>query len=121
MEFTARDGETDLRGLVTFVRLGERTFQLLGYSTLNRFESARSAIADWAGSFDRLTDERALAVQPWRIRLERIGAASTAAELQRRWNSPATPEAIAVINGVALTERLPANSVVKRIVGERWR
>ena len=108
-----------LQGMVTFVRYGANTFQLLGYSTGARYGAYKGTIAAWVRSFDRLSDQRALSVQPMRLRIETLRQASTLASLAREWNSPIKAETLALINAVSLTETIPAGTLVKRVTGEK--
>ncbi len=119
-EFAIQDQQNgNLGGTVTFLRHGATTFQLLGYAAEARYPSYRSAFNNWAGSFERLTDPRVLSVQPLRLKIETLRAASTLGSLARQWNSPVSPETLALINAVSLSEPLPAGTQVKRVAGEK--
>jgi predicted Zn-dependent protease len=108
-----------LQGMVTFVRHGANTFQLLGYTTDARYGTYKPAIAAWIRSFGRLTDRRILSVQPMRLRIETLRSPATISSLSREWNSPVKPEALALINAVSLAESIPAGTLVKRVTGEK--
>ena len=120
LEFQVQDQQNAvLQGIVTFVKHGTNTFQLLGYAPQPRYSAYRSTFAAWIRSFSRLTDQRILSVRPMELRIETLRSAATIAGLARDWNSPVKPEALALINGVSLTESIPAGSTVKRVVGEK--
>ncbi len=120
LQFQIQDPQgSSLQGLVTFVRHGTHTFQLLGYTTDARYGTYKPAIAAWIRSFERLTDRRILAVQPMRLRIEPLRSPATITALSREWNSPVKPETLALINAVSLTESIPAGTLVKRVTGEK--
>ena len=120
LEFQIQDQQSGaLQGAVTFVKSGNATLQLLGYATQARYASMRPAIAAWIRSFERLTDQRILAAQPMRLRIETLRSASTIGNLARDWNSPVKAETLALINAVSLTEPIAAGARVKRVIGER--
>ncbi|MEO8499549.1 MAG: M48 family metalloprotease [Vicinamibacteria bacterium] len=109
------------QGMVTFVKHGAKTFQLLGYTTDARYGAYKPVIAAWIRSFERLTDRRILAAQPMRLKIETLRQASTITNLAREWNSPVKVETLALINARSLTESIPAGTQVKRVVGEQVR
>lgn len=120
LQFQIQDPQgSPLQGMVTFVRHGTHTFQLLGYTTDARYGTYKPAIAAWIRSFERLTDRRILAVQPMRLRIETLRSPATITALSREWNSPVKPETLALINAVSLTESIPAGTLVKRATGEK--
>ena len=109
-----------LVGMVTFVKHGASTFQMLGYTTEARYGAYKQAFAGWIRSFERLTDQRLLSAQPMRLRIETLRQASTITKLARDWNSPVKAETLALINAVSLTEAIPAGTQVKRVTGEKF-
>jgi predicted Zn-dependent protease len=120
LQFRVADGQGGiLQGMVTFVKHGANTYQLLGYTTEARYGAYKQTFAAWIKSFDRLTDSRILGVQPMRLRIETLQTPSTIANLARDWNSPVKPETLALLNAVGANESIPAGSQVKRIVGEK--
>jgi predicted Zn-dependent protease len=67
-------------------------------------------------SFDRLTNAAALAVQPVRLRIERVQQAMTLAQFHQQFPSAIGIEELAVLNGVGATEMLRVGQTVKRVV-----
>jgi len=119
LQFQVADPQgSALQGVVTFVKHGANTYQLLGYTTEARYAAYKQTFAAWIKSFERLTDSRILSVQPMRIRIETLRAPSTIANLAREWNSPVKPETLALLNAATPNASLPAGTQVKRIVGE---
>ncbi len=110
-------GRPDLRGLVGFIQHRGRVFRLIAYAAADDWRQYDGPASRSLTSFDALTDRRYLDVEPARIELVRVPATMTLAELQRR--SPSTVELaeLAVLNGVTEDARLPAGTLVKRVVG----
>lgn len=120
LQFRIQDQQNGvLEGMVTFVKHGANTFQLLGYTTEARYGAYKPTIAAWIRSFERLTDPRILGAQPMRLKVETLRQAATVLGLAREWNSPVKAETLALINAVSLTESIPAGAQVKRIIGEK--
>jgi predicted Zn-dependent protease len=120
LEFQVQDQQNGvLQGVVTFIKNGGTTLELLGYTPQTRYAVYRPAFAEWIRSFERLTDQRILAVQPLHLRIETLRSPATISSLARDWNSPVKPETLALINAVSLSESIPVGSQVKRVVGER--
>jgi predicted Zn-dependent protease len=113
--FTAQSDQTTLTGRVSFVSLDGSTYRLLGYTSTQRASAYGSAIAQSLGSFVRLTDAGALAVQPARVHLVRITRAMSLTQFNQTWPSSIPLAQLALINGVDTTGTLTAGSLVKRV------
>jgi predicted Zn-dependent protease len=120
LEFEIQDQQNgSLAGMVTFVKHGDRTLQLLGYSTRARYGAHRPTFTNWIRSYRRLTDRRILSAQPLQLKIETVRSATTIANLARDWNPPVDLATLALINAVSPTETIPAGTLVKRVVGEK--
>jgi predicted Zn-dependent protease len=113
--FTANTQDGVLAGNVAFVSLDNRTFRLLAYTPQQRYSAYRGVFAQSLGSFRRLTDPAALAVQPVRVRVVRLPRAMTVTEFHQAYPSPIPLAQVALINGVEPTTTLPAGTLVKRV------
>ena len=113
--FTANTQDGVLAGNVAFVSLDGRTFRLLAYTPQASYNSYRGAFSQSIGSFRRLTDPAALAVQPVRIHLVRLPRAMTIAQFHQAYPSTIPVEQVALINGVDASATLPSGSLVKRV------
>lgn len=121
LQFAIEDQQNgSIEGMVTFVKHGERTLQLLGYSTQARYGSYRSTFTNWIRSYERLTDRRILSAQPLRLKIETVRASTTLSRLSRDWNSPVDVATLALINAVTPEQTLSAGTLVKRVVGEKF-
>jgi predicted Zn-dependent protease len=113
--FTANTQDGVLAGNVAFVSLDNRTFRLLAYTPQQRYSAYRGVFTQSLGSFRRLTEPAALAVQPVRVRLVRLPRAMTVTEFHQAYPSPIPVAQVALINGVEPTTTLPAGTLVKRV------
>lgn len=106
-----------LRGLAAFVEHGGKVYQLLGYTGEGQWGGYDDALQSAVGSFQRVTDRRALDVEPKRIDTVTLPSAMTIDEFARRYPSTVDLQTLAIINQVQAGERLPAGLEVKRVVG----
>jgi predicted Zn-dependent protease len=106
------------RGLVLFVRHGELTFRVLGYSTQASWEARRAAIRQSLESFREVTDRTILDAEPRRIRLVRTDTDMTLEGFHSRYPSTVPLETIGVINGLRPGDVIPAGTLMKRIAGD---
>ncbi|HKV74714.1 MAG TPA: M48 family metalloprotease [Gemmatimonadales bacterium] len=116
-EFTAQSGQTPVRGIASFVEYGGATWQITALSVSDKFDGYAPAFQQSLASFDRLTDARALAVQPMRVRLETVPAAMTLAQFNSQYPSSIPPAELALINGLGTSDRLRAGQIIKRVMG----
>jgi predicted Zn-dependent protease len=115
--FQAQTQDGTLAGIAAFISYDNRTYQILAYTPaqlLQRYEQLfRSAI----GSFDRLTDQRALNRQPDRIAIVRPSSAMSLTEFNQRYPSSIPIDELALINQLeGAAARIPANMPIKRVV-----
>jgi predicted Zn-dependent protease len=115
--FQAQTQDGVLGGFAAFITHGNRTYQILGYTpaqALGRYDAVfRGAV----GSFARLTDPQALAVQPNRITIVTTSQPMTLAEFDQRFPSRIPIEELALINQLAgPASTIPANHRMKRVV-----
>jgi predicted Zn-dependent protease len=115
-EFQAQDQQGNtLAGRVLYVRQGNTTYQLLGYSSGARYGSYASLLSQSMQSFANLTDQAALNKQPVHLSLVRLPRAMTVDEFYRQYPSVIKLELVAAINGVNPGETLPAGTMAKRV------
>jgi len=114
-----QQGAADIAGIATFVEHRDTVYQIIGYTTENRWRSYGSALDGSLASFGRVTDRRILDVEPARIDIVRLDRAMTLREFQQRYNRSADLQELALINQLGTNTRLEAGSQVKRLVGGR--
>ncbi len=115
--FTAyRQTQPDLRGLVAFIEYGGRVYRLLGYTSIDRFESVRDHFLETAASFRPVSDPAILDTRPQTIaliRTERDGALADQPQLRDR-----DIDQLELINNLDSGEVVPAGTLIKVLEGE---
>ncbi len=112
---TTADGK-QVGGRISFLAYGGNTYQMIGYTLASNLASYRGAFLQAIQTFNRLTDQAALAKQPMRIRLVRLSRDQTVDEFYRQNPSVVPVAAIALLNGVnAPTEILKSGTWAKRV------
>jgi predicted Zn-dependent protease len=115
--FEAQTEQGRLAGLAMFVSVENNTYQVLAYSPAQLFGRYDAVFRATAGSFARLTDPQALAVQPDRITVVNTPQAMTLAEFNRRFPSRIPIEELALINQLAGPDaNVPAAYRMKRVI-----
>jgi predicted Zn-dependent protease len=109
-------GGAAVQGIATFIQYGSTTFQILAYTTTDKFASYAQAFTGSAASFDRLTDPQALAARPMQIKLERVSRDMTLEQFNVQYPSAIPVDELALINGLQRTSTLVVGQVVKRVV-----
>jgi predicted Zn-dependent protease len=118
-QFAAQTEQAVLAGYVAFVQLDGTTYRLLAYTDQQRASSYDGVFRQSIGSFQRLTDPRALSVKPARLRLVQLSSAMTLAKFNQQYPSVIPIAELAVINGMdSSTSSIPSRSWVKRVVVE---
>ena len=111
----AQDGQA-LAGRVVFLSYGGTTYQMIGYGAAAAFANHRAAVVQTIQSFGRLTDPVALARQPMRIRMVRLGKDMSVDDFNKQYPSVVPVATVAYINGVgAATDLLKAGSWARRV------
>jgi predicted Zn-dependent protease len=117
-EFTAQTTAGDsVRGLATFIAYGTGTWEIMAYTPNVKYASYQALFYQVIGSFDRLTDPVALAVQPMRLRIDAAPRAMTLTEFNAQRPSSISLAELAMINGVAENASLRSGQAIKRVMG----
>jgi predicted Zn-dependent protease len=115
-----RQGATSIVGQANFVAHRDRVFQLTALAVEEGVRRVSGEVDTFLSSFGPLTDSSALAVQPQRVRVERLASPMSFEEFLRRHPSDERPELLALINGIEDSSRtLPAGTLLKRIDGRK--
>jgi predicted Zn-dependent protease len=116
--FEAQTEQGAVQGLVTFIKYGDLTYQLLGYTPAGKLQAQEEAFKRAINSFSELTDKARLDVEPYRVELVKLDRDMSMAEFNQRYPSTIPVERLAVVNGLdSPPDRIPAGTTVKRIVG----
>lgn len=117
-DFTAATGDgAQVRGRATFIEYNGATWALTAFTAASRFATYETAISRSVGSFERLTDPAALAVQPLRVRLVRVPQAMTMARFHALHPSAVSLAEVALINGMSESATITAGQQLKQVVG----
>jgi predicted Zn-dependent protease len=117
-EFSAQmEGGESVRGVATFIEYGGATWGIMAYTLAARFAGYSPAFQRSIGSFARLTDAAALAVQPMRVRVERAPRAMSLAQFNAQLPSSITLAELAIINGLDESAQLRSGQMIKRVMG----
>ena len=117
-EFTAKaDQGAEVRGVAMFVEFGGATWRVTAYTPADKFATYSAMFDRTFGSFARLTDAAALAVQPMRITLTPTPRAMTLQQFNTQLPSSITLAELAMINGAEAETPLAARRTVKRVLG----
>ncbi|HEX9940836.1 MAG TPA: M48 family metalloprotease [Thermoanaerobaculia bacterium] len=107
----------DLRGIAAFVEKDNKVYQILGYTLAQNWRRYDDVLSSSLGSFERVTDRRALDVQPKRVDVVSLREPMTLEEFARRYPSTVDLETLAIINQADTNTRFPAGAELKRVVG----
>ena len=108
---------TVVRGLIGFLELEGRVYQLVGYTREDLWSTHRSVTHTSLASFGRLADRRYLNVDAKRIELLELPERMTIAMFDQRYPSTVDVEALAIVNGVEPNVMLERGTLVKRVIG----
>ncbi|MFL6196491.1 MAG: M48 family metalloprotease [Thermoanaerobaculia bacterium] len=115
LEATTDDGE--LRGTVAFVSHLGKVFQILAVAEKDKWQGYQADLEGTMASFAKLTDPKALSVQPRHMNLIRLKKGMTIEELASAYPSTVPLETVALINHVEAGGRLEAGRLFKQVVG----
>ncbi|HQL24035.1 MAG TPA: M48 family metalloprotease, partial [candidate division Zixibacteria bacterium] len=119
--FSAQTGDgVQLTGTAAFVGYNGRVFEILGYGLAGQWSQYRSAVAGAIASFGPVTDQSLLNVKPRRIEIVTIPRAMTIQEFNQAYpsDSKTTVEELTILNLVQSGEKIPAGTMVKRVVAK---
>lgn len=116
-EFAAQTEQGVVQGRIAFVEHGGRTYQMVGYTTAERYTAAARTFEAIIGTFAPLTDPALLAVEPNRIAIVEVRRTQTFGEWADGTRSVIPLPELAIVNQVdGPGARVPAGTLLKRIV-----
>jgi predicted Zn-dependent protease len=117
-QFEAQTEQGPVQGIVSFIKYGELTYQILGYTPGGKYATYDKTFRSTINSFSELTDSTRLAVQPFKVELVKVDREMTIAEFNGQHPSTIPVERVAAINGFDTpSDRIPAGITVKRVIG----
>ena len=114
-EFGVQMEQGNIAGIVSYVASGGNTFQVLAYTTADKYQAQVNALLASVQSMAPLTDQSKLNVQPRRVSLVRITRDMTIDAFHRANPSTIPLEYVAIINGVEPGALLKAGTSVKQV------
>lgn len=117
--FTVPTEQVVLQGFAAFIAYKKNTYQILGYTTEEKWPDHEPDITTSVRSFNRLTDKKILSVKPMRLKVVTLDKEMTLVEFADRYPSPVSIETLALINNVGRNKRLPAGMKLKQVVGKK--
>ncbi|MEI6945964.1 M48 family metalloprotease [Paraflavisolibacter sp. H34] len=107
-----------LRTLSYLIQYGGVIYHLLGVSTLADFPAYQPQFTSTMQNFRQLTDAAKINRKPERIRIKTVSASATLEQVLRQYGiSDKRLEEHAILNGMALTDRLAQGTLIK-VVGQ---
>lgn len=116
--FAAQTENGIINGNAAFIEHGGAVFGLLAYAPNARWGAYQSAAERTIRSFETLTDQAVLNVQPLRIDLVRLDRATTLEALARSRSAAVPVATLAMINQVEPQTQLEAGRTIKWVVGQ---
>lgn len=113
-QVTQQQPQASIRTLNYFIQYGGNVYHMIGVSGINDFNSYVQLFTSSMQSFREVTDPNILNRQPKRVRIKTAASATT---LQQALRSNGVPdnkmEEYAILNGMKLTDQLPAGTLFK--------
>lgn len=104
----------DLRVLSYFIEKDKNVYLFHGFTNAGNFGKYRSTFKNTMSNFDRLRNRKARNVKPTRIKVVKVSRKTTLKDLLARHPSEeVTPEKLAIVNGMQLTDELKPGDRVK--------
>ncbi|NBB93543.1 MAG: M48 family metalloprotease [Gammaproteobacteria bacterium] len=115
--FQAQTSNGQLGGMAAFIAHGERVYRVLAFTPADRLDRYDALFRQTINSFARLTDRKALAMQPDRIAIVRTTRTMTMASFNAQSPSVIDLERLVLINQLSGPDAsIPAGARLKRIV-----
>jgi len=115
--FGVQGQQGNLIGVASFVESAGKVYQILGYTTESNWGRYDDLLSNSIGTFSRVTDRKALDVQPRRVDVVSLPSAMTLQEFARRYPSTVDLTTLAIINQAEASTNFPAGQELKRVVG----
>ncbi len=104
-----------------FIQKESRVYVFHGLTSASLFNNYHSAFEGTMEQFQELRDPKKLEVEPARIRLRSVQGAGSLRQILQAFGVPEDKmEEMALLNGMRLTEQIPANTQLKIIVKGKY-
>jgi predicted Zn-dependent protease len=115
--FEAATENGTVRGEIAFLRYGDMTYRILGYSGAEQWSGYRSQVAATISSFAAVTDAQVLGVQPMRLRIVRLPEATSLSRYVGANPQPVDVDVVARLNRVDPGAVVSAGTRIKLVEG----
>ncbi len=113
----SQERPTVVRGLAGFLEHGGLVYQLVGYTTDERWQGYEDSLEGSLATFKKVTNRRYLDVGPKTVKLVKLPTRMTISQFNQRYPSGVDDVTLAILNGVEPNVMLDAGTLVKRVVG----
>ena len=104
----------EIRTVSTFIQYGGKIYLMLGVSSFTDFTTYQPYFLQSMQNFRELTDLSKINKKPQRVRTKTVNSASTLEQSLKSFGVPAAKmEEMAVLNGMQLTTKLSAGTLIK--------
>jgi predicted Zn-dependent protease len=105
-----------IRTLSYFIQYGGNMYHIIGVSSLNDFNAYTTFFNNTMQNFRELTDASKINKKPERIRVKTVNQEGTLEQVLRRYNvTDKRLSELALVNGMNLTDRVTAGTMIKVI------
>jgi predicted Zn-dependent protease len=105
-----------IRTLSYFIQYGGAIYHMIGVSTAADFNAYQQYFVNSMQGFRALTDQARINKKPERIRVRTVNTTGTLAQVLRNFGmSDRRLEELAIVNGMSLTDNIPAGTLVKTL------
>jgi predicted Zn-dependent protease len=115
--FQAVSEEGTLEGEVAFIRYGDLTYRLIGYSAPEQWGTFARSVGRTMSSFAPVTDRRVLGVQPLRLDVTTLAEPMSLDSFVRQYPQPIPVDELARLNRVDPAAVISAGTRIKIVVG----
>lgn len=116
--FTASTDQGSVAGSAAFIEYDGKVYQILGYSAQKSWSGYQTPVKSTVASFNRLTDKKALSVQPMKMKIITLPEAMTLAQFVQRYPSAVPLATVALANQAEVTTKFKKGDKLKQIVSQ---
>ncbi|MGB5139753.1 MAG: M48 family metalloprotease, partial [Candidatus Zixiibacteriota bacterium] len=118
-KFSATTESGELHGAAYFYSYEGNIIEILGYGTAAGWSGNEQSINNSLRTFEKLTDQAALAVQPWKLKIVTLTEPMTLDEFAKQHPTPISIETLALINRTDTNTRFIKGNKLKTVVGDK--
>lgn len=116
-EFTAATEQGNVQGTSYFIQYAGNIYQVLGYTSQQKWNQYKSSVVSSLSSFNQLNDPGFLSVEPRRVNIVTLDKSMTLQEFYSRFPSTVPIETVALINQAEAGTQFQSGQKLKQVVG----